>query len=276
MPEPFGRTLPLSLPRRLICDMMHFARQVPSIPVQRRMNVAAVAAAREASPARPSWCALFTKAFATIAARQPEFRRAYISWPWPYFYEHPNNIASIAVSRRYGDEDAVFFAHMRNPEKQRLTQIDSFLKYCKEEPVESIALFRWGIRMTRWPLPIRRMLWWYGLNTSGHRRALRLGTFGVSVYSGLGAESLHPLSPLTSTLNYGVIAADGSVDVRIIYDHRVLDGGTVARALGQMEEVLHGDILAELQPADSKPRVVIAPETVPQTNGLAPPVLAKH
>jgi hypothetical protein len=256
---------------------MHFARQVPSIPVQRRMNVAELAAARQNCVARPSWCAIFTKAFATVAAKQPEFRRAYLPWPWPHLYEHPNNIASIAVSRRFGDEDAVFFAHMRNPEKQGLVQIDAFLKYCKEEPVEAIALFRWALSVSRWPLPVRRALWWFGLKTSGYRRALRLGTFGVSVYSGLGSESLHPLSPLTSTLNYGVIAADGNVDVRIIYDHRVLDGGTVARALGRMEEVLHQEILTELQrlgevktKATTEPRPAVngAPPLVP----VVPPV----
>lgn len=270
MPEPHGRRLPLSLPRRLVCDMMHFAKQVPSIPVQRRMNIADLAAARQASAARPSWCAVFTKAFATIAARNPEFRRAYLPWPWPHLYEHPNNIASIAVSRKYHDEDAVFFAHMRSPEKQGLTQIDSFLKYCKEEPVESIALFRWALRVCRRPLLWRRLLWWFGLKTSGHRRAFRLGTFGVSVYSGLGSESLHPLSPLTTTLNYGVIAANGDVDVRIIYDHRVLDGGTVARALTQMEQVLHTEILAELQRlADGKPKPAPV-ETRPAVEATVP------
>ena len=43
----------------------------------------------------------------------------------------------------------------------------------------------------------------------------------------------HPLSVLTTTLNYGVIAADGTVDVRLIYDHRVMDGSSVARALAR-------------------------------------------
>ncbi len=43
----------------------------------------------------------------------------------------------------------------------------------------------------------------------------------------LSAESLHPISPLTTTMTYGVIAADGSVNVRLIYDHRVLDGAVV-------------------------------------------------
>ncbi|MBP3954110.1 hypothetical protein J8F10_02210 [Gemmata sp. G18] len=73
-----------------------------------------------------------------------------------------------------------------------------------------------------------------------------MGTFGVSVYSALGAESLHPLSPLTATLNYGVIGPDGRVPVRIVYDHRALDGGTVARTLARLEEVLNGDIYREL------------------------------
>jgi hypothetical protein len=74
-----------------------------------------------------------------------------------------------------------------------------------------------------------------------------MGTYGVSVYAGLGAASLHPLSVLTSTLNYGVVEPDGAVDVRIIYDHRVLDGASVARALADLERVLTHEILAEVR-----------------------------
>jgi hypothetical protein len=67
------------------------------------------------------------------------------------------------------------------------------------------------------------------------------------VYSALNAESLHPLSPLTALLNYGVIERDGSVAVRIMYDHRVMDGATVARALGRMEQILNSVIRDELR-----------------------------
>jgi hypothetical protein len=80
----------------------------------------------------------------------------------------------------------------------------------------------------------------------GRQRPNYHGTFAVSVYSGLGAESLHPLSPLTATLNYGVIGSNGAVDVRIIYDHRVLDGATAARGLVRMEELLMTALLDEL------------------------------
>jgi hypothetical protein len=239
MGEPYGRKLPLSLPRRLIGDLMHFARQVPSVPVQRRMNVAPLLEARRQAQPRPGWCALFTAAYARVAARRPELRRAYLSFPRPHLYEHPVSVASVAVERRVGEEDAVLFAQVRAPEHHTPAQLDSFLKDCKELPVESVGAFRRALRVSRLPRPLRRFLWWLGLNYSGYKRARNLGTFAVSVYSGLGAEGLHPLSPLTTTLNYGVIAADGTVDVRVIYDHRVLDGATVARALEDLEAVLN-------------------------------------
>ena len=38
LPIGTGRRLRLSLPRRQVCDLMHFAKKVPSIPVQRTMR----------------------------------------------------------------------------------------------------------------------------------------------------------------------------------------------------------------------------------------------
>src|SRR5207244_4159169 len=75
-----GRSLPLSLARRLGCDLIHLARQVPSVPVQRRMNLARLVELRQAAQPRPSWCAIFTKAYAFVNAGCPELRRAYVSW----------------------------------------------------------------------------------------------------------------------------------------------------------------------------------------------------
>ena len=251
MGEPRGRSLPLSPARRLIGDFLHAARKVPSVPVQRRMNIAPLVAARAQAEPRPSWCALFTKAFGMVAAARPELRRAYLTFPWPHLYEHPVSIASIAVERRIGDEDAVLFAQIRGPEHHTPEQLDSFIKDCKELPVERVGTFRRALRISRLPRFLRRFIWWLGLNSSGYKRARNLGTFGVSVYSGLGAEGLHPLSPLTTTLNYGVIGADGSVDVRIIYDHRVLDGSTVARALEDLEGILN-HVLPEMLKAGDR------------------------
>jgi hypothetical protein len=246
MSQPVGRYLPLSLPRRLICDLVHFAHQVPSVPVERRMNLAPVVAARKQASPRPSWCAIFTKAYGFVAAARPELRRAYLAFPFAHLYEHSLNIASVAVERRLRDEEAVFFAHLKNPERLGLRELDAELRRYKEEPIDKIASFRRALRICRLPRPLRRLVWWLGLNTWGRKRAHYFGTYGVSVYSGLGAASLHPLSPLTSLLNYGVIGDDGGVDVRLIYDHRVLDGATVARALEDLERVLKTEIINEL------------------------------
>jgi hypothetical protein len=247
MSQPAGVSIPLSLPRQLICDYLHFARRIPSVPVQRRMRLGAVASARAAAGLRPSWCALFTKAYGFVAAATPALRRCYVSFPRPRLYQHPINVASIAIERKFGDEDAVFFAHLRQPEKMSLADIDVALRRFKEQPLESIGAYRRILLTYRFPRPLRRLMWWIALNVWGRKRAAFLGTFGVTVYAGLGAASLHPLSLLTTTLNYGVIEADGSVDVRITYDHRVMDGATIARALAELERVLTHEILAELR-----------------------------
>jgi hypothetical protein len=248
-----GRRLSLSVPRRIICDLMHFAAGVPTVPVQRRMMLAPVVAARKAS--KLSWTALFTKAFALVADEFPELRRAYCKFPWPHLYEYPTSVAHIMMEREYAGERGVFGLRIKEPSRLSVSEIGTTIRGASTAPLESIKSFRQALRFVRWPRPLRRLLWWLALNL-GRQRINYFGTFGVSVYSALGAESLHPLSPLTSTLNYGVIAADGTVDVRVIYDHRVLDGATVARALVRMEELLNTTVCAELtrlhQPPDSR------------------------
>ena len=87
---------------------------------------------------------------------------------------------------------------------------------------------------------------WLGLNI-GRKRGRFFGTFQLSVYSGLGAESLNPLTPLTTLLNYGPISEEGSVTVRIHYDHRVMDGANVARALERFEKILNGEVASEVK-----------------------------
>jgi hypothetical protein len=244
-----GRSLPLSLTRRLMCDLMACAKRIPSVPVQRTMNVGRLVEARGAVPAShaPGWVAIFAKAYGITAHPFPELRRTYLPFPRARLYEHPFSIASIAVERVYEGETAVLWGHVRAPEQQPLRKIQAHLQRLKDAPVESIGFYRRALSISRLPWPLRRAAWWIGLNVSGAKKAKSFGTFGISVYSSLGAEGLHPISPLTGTLNYGVIQPDGSLAVRLIYDHRVVDGATVARALACMEEVLNGDILAELR-----------------------------
>src|SRR5438067_6635668 len=148
MPQASGRSIPLSLPRRLIGDLPHFARKVPSVPVQRRLLLDRVRLARTRAAGRPGWCAVFLKAYGLTAARVPELRRAYLPWPWPHLYEHSVNVASVAVGRVYRDEPAVFFAHFHRPEQQPLAQLQAHLRHFKEAPVESIGLYRRALRIS--------------------------------------------------------------------------------------------------------------------------------
>jgi hypothetical protein len=247
MPQPIGRKLPLSLPRRYICDLLHFARHVPSVPVQRRLRLAAVAAARELAHPRPTWCALFTKAYARASAANPHLRRAYVGYPWPHLYEHPQNIATLAIERIHEGEDALFFAPLPHPETLSLHEIDARLRYWQETSIDEVDCFRRVLRFSQLPRPLRRLAGWLALRWSGRRRARWLGTFGVQVRAGIGAATTHPLARLTTTLCPGEVDERGEVDVRLLYDHRVLDGGTAARALAELERVLTQEILAELR-----------------------------
>jgi hypothetical protein len=246
MDPSIGKTIPLSLPRRFICDLLYFAQHIPSVPVQRVMNLSPLCAARRQTTPRVSWPVLFLKAYACVATQIPQLRWAYMSFPYAKLYEHPLSIASVAFQRDYQGEPAVFFGHFRQPETKSLVHLDAQLRHLREAPLEQLTLVQRALMVSRLPRPLRRLIWWLGLNLSGSKRARRLGTFGLSVYSSHGADSLHPLSPLTTTLNYGVIQEDGNVPVRIIYDHRVMDGATVARALALLEHTLNHEILGEL------------------------------
>jgi hypothetical protein len=248
-----SRWISLSAPRRFIGDLMHFACRVPTVPVQRRLKLAGVAAARARVPARPCWPAVFLKAYARVNDDFPELRRAYVVLPWPHLREYPTAVASIAVEREYAGEKCVFFGRIADPGRLPVSEIHTRIRRLAEAPLESVREFRKLLAFARWPRPVRRALLWLGLNLPRTRPG-QFGTFGLSVYSSLGAESLHPLSPLTTILNYGVIEPDGTVLVRLIYDHRVFDGSMAARALERLERELNGPVFRELTDLVLQPR----------------------
>jgi hypothetical protein len=241
-----GRAIRLSLQRRMVIDLLYFARGVPTVPVQKRMSLAPLVAARAACRDRPRWTAIFTKAYALLAEEIPELRRAYVKVPWPHLYEFPTSKATIIIERDYRGEPALFPVSIKDPAHQALQDIGRHLQQATTAPLDEIKEFRRLMRLSCLPRPLRRTLWWIGLNI-GRQRGNFFGTFGVSVYSALNAESLHPLSPLTTVLNYGVMTGDGVLDVRVIYDHRVMDGATVARALVRLEEIFNSVVLEEVR-----------------------------
>ncbi len=247
-----GRFIRISLPRQYIIDLLHFSRKIPSIPVQRKMQIGKTLAARKRLAKAPSWVVIFAKAYATVCEQYPALRQSYLALPWAHFYQHPHSLASIAMEKTVDGEPAVAFLRVGDLISSSLTELDSRLRQAREDPIENLRSYRLARRMYWLPTLLRRSIWWIGLNGSGYYRARHFGTFGISVYARLGAESLHPLSPLTSTLNYGPIDAEGNVNVRLVYDHRVLDGATVARALSRLEEVLTQQCVVELEQLEAK------------------------
>lgn len=248
-----GSRLALSPVRRATIELLHHARQVPSLPTSRVINVAALAEAREQAAVRPSWLAIFLRAYGLTGQRHPELRRAFIPYPWPHLYEHPQTVAAVLVERDWEGEKVVLASKLRAPEEMSLQSIAGHLRRFREAPVLEVSAFRQIVRLGRLPWPLLRFTFWHTLYLSGHTRARRFGTCMVSSIGQHGSEQHHPLTPLTTYFTFGPISPLGDVRLTIIYDHRVTDDSPIARCLATIEEVLHTQILHELRALERAP-----------------------
>lgn len=242
-----GVHYPVSYFRRLVIDLMHFSAKVPSVTIERPMKLAPLIAARSASFPKPTWSALFIKAFALVAKQIPELRTSYLKFPWPHFYQHPSSIATMNIDRTVGVERLVLYTHIRGPENRTLDEIDAIINHHKEQPVENLKSYRRAVNMSKVPWPFRQLAWWVGLNVFGRRRSHNFGTFGITTVAGMGAGIVRIIPLLTATLHYGLFDAAGNLDMRLSFDHRVLDGAIACRALAELEKVLLGEILDEVR-----------------------------
>ncbi len=240
-----GRSIPISPYRRVVTDLMHFSQQVPAVTAERPMNLGALIAARLAAPTRPSWTVIFSKAFAMLGRDYPDLRRCYLKCP-QRLYEHPHNIAALNVERRLPTEDVVLFCLIRSPENRSLEEIEAIVRHHRNEPIEKLRCYQRSVSMGRIPWPFRKMVWWAALNTFGRRRCHNFGTFSVSSIGSQGAGLLTLVPILTSALHYGIIDAAGRLEMRITFDHRVMDGATVARVLVDLEALLTHEMVREV------------------------------
>jgi len=248
-----GRRVALTPARRAIVEVMHLSAGVPLVTVERAMDLRGLVEARAGRPTPPSWAAIFTKAYGQVAARHAELRRAYMAWPWPHLYQADQSVASVAVERDHGGEPCVFFASIGSPERHTLAGLQAALTGAKREPVEAVRHYRRMLRHAALPWPLRSWAFRWGFHRSGHSRAKNFGTFGLTVTAGLGATLETLVTPLTTTLTYGPVAADGLARVRLAFDHRVLDGAPAARALRALEAALTGDLVAEVRAFNADP-----------------------
>jgi len=256
-----GTVRKISMPRRLVADIMHASVRVPFVSLRRTLNIRQLTEARALAAQPPGWAAIFAKAFALVAKDQPVLRTLYAKWPRPHFYELPRSVGMIAIARTEDGQDCVLPQKVPAPDTLPLTEVDALIRHAKAAPIEQVPAFRKMLRATALPLPLRRLIWLIGLNF-GRQRANYFGTFAVTAVAAYGAGELHALSPGPFVLSYGVVAPDHTVDVVIRWDHRITDAVLVAKALTRLEQVLNTEIAAELrsqrQQAEPKPVRAIA------------------
>jgi hypothetical protein len=244
---PGGARKPLSPVRRLCVEYLHHAVRVPSLPDVLHADLSEVAEARARAAEPVSWTAVFLRAYGLAGRDHPALRTALVRYPWPHLYEHRHTVASVLVEREVGGECVTLAAKVRAPEDQSLRQIHAHLQRLKGAPVEQVSDFRQLLRLARAPWPLQRLAFWHTLHWSGRRRAERFGTCLVSSLGKYGVEQINPLTVLTTYFTAGPVEPGSRTSLRIVYDHRVMDSGHVARALVGFNEALQTTILRELK-----------------------------
>ncbi len=234
------------MPRRLVADLMHASIRVPFVSLARPLNVRPLLEARALSAKPPGWAAIFVKAFSLVAKDEPVLRTLYAKWPWPSFYELPRSIAMVAIARVEDGQDCVLPQKVPAADELPLGEVNAQIRHAKDAPVDAVPSFRKILRVTRLPLPLRRLIWLIGLNF-GRQRANFLGSFGVTSVAAYGPGELHALSPGPFILSYGVVGQDQTIDVVLRWDHRITDAALIAEALTRLEQVLNTEIAAELR-----------------------------
>jgi hypothetical protein len=117
----------------------------------------------------------------------------------------------------------------------------------KSIPIEEFKELSQMRRIGKMPAPIRRLLWRMGFHWSGRKRAHYFGTFALSSPAAAGAGLSTIISPVTCTLHYGLFDESRCINMRLTFDHRVIDGAPVARALNDLEETLQMEIAPEIE-----------------------------
>lgn len=235
--------------------MLHAARSVPVVAGERTLRIRPLIDARRTVRFAPGWYASFVKAIGIVSMRLPELRRAYLPYPWPRLYEHPHSVASVIFDRVWNGEHATFLCPVRHPERMELGAVQAKLKAFQDDPIEAHGPLRRLVRNARYPRPVRRALWWAGLNWHGALRAGYFGTVAVNSVAGLRSRMNQFVTPITSVLYVGSPNPDGTLVTQLAFDHRVFDGYIGARVGMELENVLNTEIAAEIRAlADRAPR----------------------
>jgi hypothetical protein len=241
-----GHYVPLSSSRKMVQDFLYASSFQTLATGEKHVRLGDLPQIRELTSPRPSWCAIFTKALATVISRNPRLRRAFVTLPWSRMFQYDENVAGVVVERGYNSESTLLIARVRSPETMSILDLDEAIHKYKNRSINSLSGFRGAKMMARMPQFLRRLFWGALMTCMPRLRGKMIGTFGVSVTAGQGGSALFVPAPWTLTLHYDEIKPDGTIDMRLTFDHRVLDGYHIAMLGIEAEELLRGPIRDEL------------------------------
>ena len=247
-----GTVRPISLARRLVIDLMHAS--IPLVIVRRTMKLERLVTARASQAIRPGWSTIIAKAFCIVARDEPWLRTFYSKWPIPHFYELPKSVAMLAIVR--DDFDGPLLLKIGAADERLLADVEALIQHGKSAPLEKVPSLGRILRITRMPLPLRRLLWAIGLNV-GRLRANHFGTISITSIASLGPETVVARSPGPNLISYGLIRPDHTMELLLHWDHRIYDGILAARALQRLEDVLNTDIADELLAHDASKSALV-------------------
>jgi hypothetical protein len=240
------RSSSVPLHRRWIGEIVHFGQKSHVVGCNWTINVAPVVAARKQQQPPVSWVAIWVRAMALTGRQWPVLRTCYLPYPWPRMYVHPFTVAALVVERQWRDTSAVFLDTIKNPEALSIPEIDETFRSLRELPVESVGAFRHLIRISKFPLVLRRFLWSIPLYWSGRLRSKYMGSFSINFLRAPRFAVVQSTTPISFSILFGLVEPNGDMLVQLFWDHRVLDGMDANRLIRDIEAVMNAEIAAEL------------------------------
>ena len=226
-------------------DAIHFGQKMYTVGGGISVNLAAAAAARKLQQPPVSWEAIWIKAIAIAAASCPELRTAYLPFPWPRLYTHPHPVACVAAERIWKGAPATFWDRFKNPATLPLAEIHRRREGMSRLPVESIGGFRLQIRGTRAPWIARRLMWHIAVQWSGRLRSEYIGTYSTAK-TPQRVQVLFLTAPISFSFNWTAPAPNGDLQLRVFFDHRLIDATGVGRIVDAIAQAMNEPIAAEL------------------------------
>jgi len=241
-----GRKVPMSPYRRYMVEHMKRAQKVPSQVLHKDCNLEKIDDLRKTSRFRIGWTALMIKAYSVLADRYPELRRIYQRWPIEYLYQPDQQSCRAVFSRLIDGQEELLFHKIEDPELMSISEIQQLISFAQEAPIHEIPIFEMHDRFCRLPVTIRKVIW-MTLSFSAKLRSSSMGTFGLTTVAREGVYSVHPPCHGNIVVTSGPLQDDGKMRITFVYDHRVHDGMTIARALSEFENIMNTEIVDELK-----------------------------